>query len=172
MTQRNAIKGIAGALICVVVLLGMQPVSARTVVQCKEPDGTVSFRDRCTPEQAKTGEKKIRAAVPQSKPSVDELAKKNPVVLYAVPNCDTCDLVRLQLQSRKIPFGEKNVSSDSDNQAALEKISGALTVPTVTIGSKVQTGYDRAALNQQLTDAGYPPPAEEKATAPAAPATK
>ncbi len=132
-------------------------VIARTVVECRNPDGTLSFRDHCPPNEAKTGEKRLRKAPRTTELSAAEIAKKNPVTLYAVPNCDACDLVRLHLQARAIPFTEKDVSSDADSQKELQTASGALTVPTVLIGTQAQAGYDRSALSQRLTEVGFKP---------------
>jgi len=143
----------------------MNVAMARTVVQCKEPDGSLSFRDHCAPDEAQTAEKQIRGALARPTTTAQELVKMNPVILYAVPECDTCDLVRLQLQSRQIPFTEKDMSKDSSNQAALEAAAGELKVPTVMIGTHVLAGYDRSTLHQRLTEAGYPPASGSPGTA-------
>lgn len=107
MTQWTTGIGIAGLVaLCMATLLS-SAATARTVVECRESDGTVSFRDRCAPNEAKTGEKHLRGATSRPSPSVAEIMKRHPVVLYAVPDCDTCDLVRLQLESRSIPSQKK-----------------------------------------------------------------
>jgi glutaredoxin len=150
----------------VLVSLTVSPgASARTVVECREPDGTITFRDRCTPGQTKTGEKRLQGSPARGASSAAEIAKKSPVVLYVVPACDTCDLLRLQLQARGIPFAETDVSTDRANQDALQAASGALTVPTVTIGTEVLKGYDRADLDARLTAVGYPAPAAKPSPA-------
>ena len=162
MTHRITEHRIVSASVFLAVFLAAIEVAARTVVECREADGSLSFRDHCPPNEAKTGEKRLRNAPKISELSAAQLAKTTPVILYSVPNCDACDLIRLQLQSRTIPFTEKDVSSNAVTQQELQTASGALTVPTVLIGDKAQAGYDRAALNQRLTEVGFKP-----ATAPA-----
>lgn len=129
---------------------------AITVVECSDKDGTTSFRDRCPPGSAKTGEKRIVGVSEHKDPTLDEISKNHPVTLYSVPNCDACDLVRQVLQTRGIPFSEKSVAEDPANQAELKTAAGATTVPTVTIGTEVISGYSRAALDSGLTRAGFP----------------
>ncbi|MGD9600392.1 MAG: glutaredoxin family protein [Gammaproteobacteria bacterium] len=101
----------------------------------------------------------MRNAPARGPTSAADIAKKSPVILYVVPACDTCDLLRLQLETRGIPFTEMDVSTNRASQDALETASGALTVPTVTIGSEVLQGFDRANLDARLTAVGYPAPA-------------
>ena len=162
MTHRITENRIASAWVFLAFFLSAIEVAARTVVECREADGSLSFRDHCPPNEAKTGEKRLRNAPKLLELSAAQIAKTTPVILYSVPNCDACDLIRFQLQSRTIPFTEKDVSSNAVTQQELQTASGALTVPTVLIGDKAQAGYDRAALNQRLTEVGFKP-----ATAPA-----
>lgn len=157
------------ALALVVALTGLITIPARalTVVECVDKHGASSFQDRCPPGSVKKGEKQIRAPRKDAEATAKEAAKNNPVVLYAVANCEACDLVRKQLSARKIPFVERTVDEDADAQAVLKKAAGQLTVPTVTVGTQVFTGYSKDALEQGLTQAGYP---EDKPAPPPAPA--
>jgi glutaredoxin len=159
------------ALALVVALTGLTavPVRAVTVVECVDKHGASSFQDRCPPGTVKKSEKQIRAPRKDADANAREAAKNNPVVLYAVANCEACDLVRKQLSARKIPFVEKTVDEDADAQATLKKAAGQLTVPTVTVGTQVFTGYSKDALEQGLTQAGYP---EDKVVPPPVPAAE
>lgn len=144
-------------------------VSAVTVVSCKDKDGSTYFADRCPPGAVQLGEKEVRGDRRRD-PAAElaEVAKAHPVVLYSIAGCDACDLVRQQLQARKIPFTEKDVGADQiDNQQALKAAGkGNMTVPTVAIGERTFTGYSRAALDLGLDDAGYPPRADTAGAAP------
>lgn len=159
-----------GILPLLLALLGpLTALAARTVVECRGPDGTISYRDRCPPSESKVGEKRL-SNLARPEPSAQELASRNPVILYSVPNCDTCDLVRIQLQARGVPFSEKDASTDPVTQEELKSASGAVTVPTVVIGTQALAGYDRAALAERLTAAGYPaPPGATTAATPVTP---
>jgi glutaredoxin len=83
-----------------------------------------------------------------------------PVALYAVPDCDVCDVVRVYLSKRGIPFEERNLA-EASVQDQLTALGGRLEVPTVTIGGLVITGYDRSALANALDAAGYGETAED-----------
>ena len=150
-----------------VALSAALPAHAVTVLTCKDKDGNQYFADRCPPDAAKLGEKQLPGG-PRKNPAQDlaEVSKQHPVVLFSVADCDACDLVRHQLTTRGIPFSEKDVGDNLENQTALKAIAnGGTTVPTVAIGSRTFTGYSRAALEMGLNEAGYPTRA---AAAPAA----
>lgn len=152
-------------------LVAALPATAVTVVSCKDRDGSTFFADRCPPGSTKMGEKEVRSG-PQrdAEAALAEVVKTNPVVLFVVPDCDACDLVRQQLKSRNVPFTEKDVGPDNaENQEALKTVgNGNMTVPTVAVGTRTFTGYSRAALDLGLDEAGYPTRATA-APAPAAP---
>ena len=158
----------------IVFLLGLSlltaislPAAAVKVVECKEPDGSVSFRERCPAGSAQVGSRQVAGAARQDAAAqLAEVARKSPVTLYAVPQCDACDLVRQQLRASKLPFTEQDVATDAAQQDALKAIAGSLTVPAVTVGTQVFTGYNRAALEAGLKAAGYPLPAPAEAAKP------
>lgn len=153
-------------LLCLLVMVVPASAMSVTIVECKETSGDLSFRDLCPPYTVKMGEKYIRGGPHNDAPTVQDIAKEYPVVLYTVPKCDACDLVRQQLNARAVPYAEKDVSSDPANQEALRSASGAVTVPTVSIGAQIFTGYSRSGLDMGLNQAGYP--AAPAATAEAA----
>jgi glutaredoxin len=138
-----------------ILLLG-SAVDARTVVECVDADGNVSFRDRCPPGMTKKGEKQLRGVNSAPEPSVADIAATNPVMVYVVPQCDACDLVRNALDSRDIPYDLRDVQDDAAAQEELKGRSGGLTVPTTLVGDRVLTGYSRDAIDGALRQAGYP----------------
>jgi glutaredoxin len=139
-------------------LVALPALAAVTVVECVDADGTSSFRDKCPPGTTKTGDKKLTGVTPNKAKTAAEVAATNPVFLYTVPNCDACDLVRNALSTRGIPVTEKNVEDNSANQDELKAKAGSLTVPSVIVGATVLSGYNRSALDNALTQAGYPLP--------------
>jgi glutaredoxin len=156
-------------LVLAITLLNV-PAWAVTVVQCKDKTGGVTFRDRCPPEANQIAEQKLTgAARSNADTKLAEVMRRNPVQLFSMPNCDACDLVRHQLQSRKIQFAEHLVDADAEQQNAIKTLAGSLTVPAVAIGKQVVTGYNRAALDSALKQAGYPLPAEPGAGSAAQP---
>lgn len=88
--------------------------------------------------------------------NLDAAARENPVTLYSIEACDTCDLVRQYLEKNAIPFVEKDVQDDVSLQQELQEKTGQLSVPTVIIGDLSIDGYSKFALHQALIDKGYP----------------
>ncbi len=147
------------------VLCGFHIVShAGRIYECFDNQGNRSFSDVCPPGTTKKSEKILRTERTGATAGLETVAKEYPVTLYSVQACDACDLVRRHLQNRKIPFTEKDSAQDAAVQEQLKALVGQLTVPTVTIGKKVITGYNRFALEDALDGAGYPvnPPAAEQ----------
>lgn len=152
--MKKLIKG------CVLMfaLVAVNVSAAVTVVECVDDAGSTSFRDKCPPGSTKAGDKVLLGVAAKKLKSAREIAADNPIVLYSVPNCDACDLVRNGLTTRAAPFNEKNVQDDAAGQSELKGKTGNLTVPSVLIGATVLTGYNRSALDSALSQAGYPAP--------------
>jgi len=142
----------------------MPAAAEATVIECQDEDGEVSYRDRCPPGSRQIGSLALggrRAADPVV--GLQELARTSPVTLFRVAECDTCDLIRLVLNDRGVPFSEVDVERNPEAQSQLKAVSGTSRVPTVTVGKEVIAGFDRVLLQQKLDLVGYP-----KTLAPAA----
>jgi glutaredoxin len=82
--------------------------------------------------------------------------KDYPVTLYTSPNCDEpCKAARDLLNQRGVPFSEVQVWEE-DSNAELKRVSGNTQVPTIKVGSSVQSGYDPTLYGALLDTAGYP----------------
>ncbi len=149
------------ALFAVLVLLfGTSVVYGATLYKWVDENGNVTYQDTPPPDDVQYEESTVDP-VPEPLPEdagrqIEEAALENPVSLYTVPTCDTCDLVRLFLENNAIPFAEKDVRNNLETQAELEKLTGTLTVPTLVIGERVIDGYSRRAIRAALNDAGFP----------------
>ena len=84
-------------------------------------------------------------------------AKSFPVTLYTSKDCEPCGAARNLLNARGVPFREVLVV-DEPQQEELRKVAGALAVPSVTVGSNVQKGFEESAYHSLLDIAGYPKP--------------
>ena len=60
------------------------------------------------------------------------------------------------MAKRGIPYAEKNPQSDAVAAAALKEKIGALSVPTIIIGTSNLSGFEEESWNAALTAAGYP----------------
>jgi glutaredoxin len=149
--------GLRLKLVMLAVLLYVPIAHATKLYKWVDKDGNVSYHDQ-PPSTAgyRVEEKNIggRAASTERVPA--DVIAKFPVVLYATPKCSSCDSARAYLKSRGVPYSEKNVDGDRKLQDELIKQSGGLTVPTITVGSKVMKGYLESLLEGELDQAGYP----------------
>lgn len=157
--------------ITALVAAAASAANAVTVLECVDQSGAMSFRDVCPPGTTKVGEREVAGEPKVALPDISETVAKNPVTLYIGPQCDACDLVRMHLQNRGVPFTEKDASTTVAIQEELQKATGGpLTVPTTQVGTEVLTGYNKQSLEGALDNAGYPPQGVLPASAPA-PAT-
>jgi len=145
-----------GGALLVSLATSTTDAAAVTIMECRDADGTLSYRDTCPPDSTRVGTRRLGGTSAPQAPSLKEIAKTHPVVLYVVPECETCDLVRLMLEKRGIPFSERDVERDVSLQYDLRKPSGAARVPTVLIGGAALPGFDHIPLQQRLAEAGYP----------------
>jgi len=138
------IKHIIFIAICVLC----HPVfSAVDIVICEDAEGNQTFQKTCPPGTSLIGEKKI--SVGKNSSGIVDLSKLN-VVLYTIPDCDTCENVAIYLKSRDIPYSEKDVSKGFEIQQELTKLSGKLSVPVTVIGEEVVSGYNREQIGKIL----------------------
>lgn len=122
------------------------------------PDGSISYSD--TPPA--TGTAKVEKKSYSGNSSFANLpyelaqaAKANPVTLYTMKNCPACDSARQSLTSRGIPFSEKTVSTNEDNDK-VRQVSGGNQLPVILVGHNKQVGFESGQLGGMLTAANYP----------------
>lgn len=133
-----------------------------------DKNGNVSYQDRPPPADANQVEEKHFGddTAPANDDDAADAASKNPVTLYTVPQCGPCDDARNYLKKRQIPFTEVDVATDLKAQQAMRKVVGDLSVPSITIGTKVMKGFMESLLSGELDDAGYPKMAKPEETSP------
>lgn len=68
-----------------------------------------------------------------------------PVEIYTTPLCGYCHAAKRLLQSKDVPFAERDVSRDRDLRAEMERRAGRRTVPQIWIGETHVGGYDDLA---------------------------
>lgn len=138
----------------------MAPAHAQ-IFRIVGPDGKVTFSDK--PPTATEAKVVPSAAAPSgaagtgtSLPfALRQVTAKYPVVLYTSAKCAPCDAARSYLSGRGIPMAEKTVSTQVDLEA-LQRLSGATTLPFMTIGAQQLKGFAESEWSQYLDAAGYP----------------
>jgi len=94
-------------------------------------------------------------------------SQKYPVTVYTMPECEPCNSARQLLGNRRVPFNERSVQSDADKEE-LKTLTGETFVPILRVGMQRVRGFDAAAYNNLLDQAGYPKaPVETARPAPA-----
>jgi len=128
------------------------------------PDGTVTYTDRppaaatSRPGQAgakDAGPSDATAALANLPIDLRQTAARYPVTLYTGNDCSPCDSGRRLLQTRGVPYAERRVLND-DDAAALDRLTGGRSVPTLMIGGQALRGYSDADWHSYLDAAGYP----------------
>lgn len=132
---------------------------AQAVYRIVGPDGKVTFSDRPPPDAnaqpARTAAEAPGAANGELPFALRQVANRFPVTLYTGNDCAPCTSARNFLTSRGVPFTERTVSSNEDI-AALQRLSGASSLPFGTIGGQQLAGFSEAEWAQYLDAAGYP----------------
>ena len=146
-------------LVLVLVIAGLSAAQAGTLYKWVDSQGRVSYHDKPPPEGSdfRVEEKNLDTGrKSEADDTLEKIVEQYPVVLYSVPVCGSCDLARVYLEKRKVPYSEHNLENNVELQQKLKQKLGALSVPTITIGEKVMKGYVESILEGELDTAGYP----------------
>lgn len=133
---------------------------AQQMYKWVDGEGIVHYSDTPPPPTEKRVQVKDFSSAPMT-PAVPlpyalaQAVKNNPVTLYTGSRCTPCDQARNALRDRGVPFTEKTISNQAGKDKLLE-VSGASTVPFMTIGRKQVRGYAADELQAALTAADYP----------------
>jgi glutaredoxin len=146
-------------LVMALAVAGLSAAQAGTLYKWVDSQGRVSYHDRPPPEGSdyRVEQKNLGSgAKSEADDTLEKIAEKYPVILYSVPVCGSCDLARVYLEKRKVPYSEHNLENNVELQQKLKQKFGALSAPTITIGEKVMKGYVESILEGELDTAGYP----------------
>ena len=147
--------------LAVTLAAGTLALPAAAQYKVVEADGRITYTDRPpTDGSARVstlGREAVAPPTPQDALPLElrQLAERFPVTLYGSADCAPCDAGRLLLQQRGVPYTEKLVIGN-DDIAALERLSGARTVPALSIGAQVLRGLSQDEWASTLDLAGYP----------------
>jgi glutaredoxin len=148
-------------IVVLAAALAVAPAYAAKLYKWVDERGNIYYQDRPPPEGAGRVEEKTlnESGGGSDNPVAAAAAARSPVTLYMVSKCSSCDAVRVYLKKRKVPFTEINVSEKNvQAQEEMLKKIGQLSVPTITVGSKIMQGYIESLLADELDQAGYPKP--------------
>lgn len=160
-------------LIAALAALPWTGAQAQQMYRIVGPDGKVTFTDRAPDTQtapAAVGNTAAASAGAGLPFELREIAGRYPVTLYTGNDCTPCVSARNLLVNRGVPFTERTVNTNEDI-AALQRISGANSLPFGSIGGQQLSGFSDAEWTQYLDAAGYPKQSQLPATYRRAPAT-
>jgi len=147
-------------LLAVALLLAFGADASGQAYKWVDRDGRVHYTQTPPPPDAKGVQRKDFQSGPTEAsdlPYATRLASKNfPVALYTQPECGSpCDQARALLVKRAVPFREVSVVSQKEADE-LKALAGRNQLPTLTVGTQVQVGFQESAFNGMLDAAGYP----------------
>lgn len=139
---------------------GVGPGVAFAQYKVVQPDGRVLYTDiPPVTSSARVTPLGRRAVAPASETTLPDalrrVAERYPVTLYTAADCDPCAKGRQLLMQRGVPYQERLIASNDDT-LALDRITGARTVPALTIGSQPVHGFSAQEWAAYLDVAGYP----------------
>ena len=147
------------------LLVATTVMAAPELYRWVDKDGKVTYSDTPPPKDAVSAQKKKLGdnsagsgnggedAIPFALKSA---MQRNPVVLYTNDCGELCDQARTMLAKRGIPFVSRNPETDPGASEALKELTGALSVPTLAVGTGNQIGFNESGWNAALDGAGYP----------------
>jgi glutaredoxin len=158
-----AIKNVASCAMAITAIVGFSSqLQAQQMYRIVGADGRVTFSDQPPPASSNAkvtpgragnfSESAAGAALPFE---LRNVAQRFPVTLYTTANCGGCDSGRSLLRSRGVPFTERTIGSDEDQQA-LNRLTGQTGLPVATVGGQQLKGFSDTEWTQFLDAAGYP----------------
>jgi len=142
-----------------VALLVIAEAAAAQMYKWKDEHGVTHYGDTPPPRvksEVLRTDKQAPARAPILPYELARAVQAAPVVLYTTARCDACDEGRSLLRTRGIPFSERTVNTEQDQQQ-LEKLSGGKSeLPLLLVGSRTITGFQASAWNEALSWAAYP----------------
>jgi glutaredoxin len=139
-----------------VFVIHSSPVLAATMYKWVDTDGNVTYQDSPPPPNSEILlESKIEDVSLTSGAENASVAEMNPITLYTTPNCETCDLVRMNLVELRVPFTERKLNSDRAAQQELQDKTGQLVAPSLFMGDTRIMAFSQEHLKLSAVDAGY-----------------
>ncbi len=73
------------------------------------------------------------------------------VVLFSTSTCSWCRRAKKYFKENRIPFKEINVERDASAARDIARKTGQTGVPVIKIGSKWIVGFDKPAIERELS---------------------
>ncbi len=73
------------------------------------------------------------------------------VIVFSTPTCSWCRRAKKYFRENKVPFKEINVERDQAAARDIQRKTGQSGVPVIKIGSRWIVGFDRPAIERELS---------------------
>lgn len=145
---------------------------AESLYRWVDTDGKVHYGDRPAEDAVGAQQKKFSAPAAAGDDELSYSMRKAkqdfPVTLYVASDCgDLCIQARSFLNKRGIPYAEKNLAAKADIESFRTK-TGGNTIPALTVGKSLLSGFEAGLWNAELDIAGYPKTAPYRPLSPPA----
>ena len=72
------------------------------------------------------------------------------ITIYSTPTCGFCHMLKSYLKSLDISYNDKDITVDRDAYDVVEKTTGQLAVPVMTLGDDFVIGFDKPRIDEIL----------------------
>lgn len=150
------------SLLLLALALAASAVSAQQVYRNVDRNGKVTFSDQppaanAQPAAPRGGVSTVEGggAIGGLPYELQQVVQRYPVTLYTRDDCQPCDSGRSLLNTRGVPFNERQVRTPEDAEA-LQRLSGEASLPLLAVGAQQLKGFSDTTWSQYLDAAGYP----------------
>lgn len=117
-----------------------------------DANGVISYQDQPPPENAKILSETL---VDDSGNLNDTAQNQQAVVVYTVPNCDSCASLLSRLVAYGVPVSEQSLQNNREAQQRILELSDSLIAPTLIINGQAYSNPNQENLVLALENAGY-----------------
>ena len=152
---------LSSAPLLVLISMLSQPVVAADLYKWVDSMGKVTYQSSPPPDGALDVVKSQTDVVVDEEAEAAPVFETDPVKFYTKPECPTCNDARAYFEEMQIPFEEVDISENTVAAEKMEKNFGHNNVPTLKVGNKSITGYEKDTIEKILKNAGYNIPTAE-----------
>ena len=132
-----------------------QPLAADELYKWVDERGRVTYQSSPPPESAVKVDKSILSNDIAEDLADESGAEVLPIKFYTKPECPICYDARIYFEENGIATSEVDITENTVEAERMEKQFGHNNVPTVLVGSKSITGFQKNMLDKILKNDGY-----------------
>lgn len=149
----------ASILMAIGLAAASLPLAAAQLYQWKDAQGHTFYSDQQPPPSVRNAQQKSfkGSVIEGGEPYAVQVAReRHPITLYTSACGTPCDQARQLLIQRGVPFSSKDLRASEEARNEVQKLTGKLNVPVLTVGSDKIEGFEAGQWQAALDRAGYP----------------